>query len=141
MAAFVKYNCFVLDAWLARHNFSSDVLKIALTNTAPNVATHAALADITEIGAGNGYVAGGAAVTVTSAAQTAGVAKLSATLDDTITASGGTVGPARYAVLYNSTPAGKYLIGYWDKGVSIMLNDTDSWLVDLDQAAGVLTST
>ena len=47
------------------HNFSSDTLKIALTNTAPSAA-NTQLTDLTEITAGNGYTAGGFAITVSS---------------------------------------------------------------------------
>ena len=41
-------------------DLDSDTLKVALTNTAPNAATHEVLADITEISGGNGYTSGGA---------------------------------------------------------------------------------
>lgn len=141
MTAFHKYDCFAYDLGLARHNFSTDTLKVAYTNRAPDLTNDKALADIVEIGAGNGYVAGGAALSVDTWAEVAGVAKLVASNDDTITASGGNIGPFRYEVLYNSTPAGKYLIGYWDKGVAITLYDPDFSVTDLDQSAGVFTVT
>lgn len=139
MASFNKYNCFVQDLGRKVHNLNADVLKIALSNTAPNAGTHAVLADITEIGAGNGYSAGGASVTVTSFTQTGGIAKLAATQDDVFTASGGSIGPFRYVVLYNSTVAGGALIGWWDYGSSIILANGEIFTVDLDQTNGVLT--
>src|SRR5713226_6446679 len=112
MAAYVKYFQFVEDLCKKVHNLNTDTLKIALTNTAP-LATHAILSDITEIGAGNGYAAGGNTATFTSGAQTSGSYKL-IVADVTFTASGGNFNAFRYAVLYNATPTSplKPLIAY-----------------------------
>lgn len=129
MASYVKYQNAVEAIHLGQINFGTDVLKLALTNTAPNVATHTALADITEIGAGNGYTAGGATVTVDSAGQTAGTFELAVTTDVTWTASGGAIGPFRYVVFYSST-ADK-LISYWDRGASLTLNDGETFTADI----------
>ncbi len=137
--AFNKFNFFVEDLARKIHNLNADVLKVMLTNIAP-VATNHVLADLTEITAHNGYAAGGATPTNSGASQTAGVLK-SVLQDVTITASGGTIGPFRYAVLYNSTPAGGNLIGWYDYGVSITLQDGEPFVIDLDQANGVLTLT
>lgn len=139
MSTFQKFNCFVGDLAAKVHNLGSDTLKIMLTNTAPSAA-NAVKADITEITAGNGYSAGGAALTVTSSAQSGGAYKLIAN-DLTFTASGGSFGPARYAVLYNSTPAGGPLIAWWDKGSSVTPTDPDQFVVDLDQVNGILQLT
>jgi hypothetical protein len=134
--AFQKFQAFVADVANKVHNLGSDALKILLTNTAP-VATNAVKADLTEITAQNGYAAGGAAVTVTSSAQSGGTYKLVGN-DVTFTASGGSFGPFRYAVLYNSTPAAGPLIGWWDYGSSLSVNAGDSFIVDLDQVNGIL---
>jgi hypothetical protein len=40
------------------HNLVSNTIKVAASNTAPNVATMAALADITQIATGGGYTGG-----------------------------------------------------------------------------------
>ena len=143
MAAFVKYQCFVEHLAEKVHNLGADTLKIALTNTAPNVATHTVRADIAEIAAGNGYTAGGNTAAVSTSAQTAGVYKLTLADPATWTAAGGTIGPFRYAVLYNDTPTSPIdpLIGYWDYGSSITLQVGETFTVDLDQANGVLTIT
>lgn len=131
MATYVKYQKTVEDIHKKKHDFGADALKIALTNTAPVVGTHNVLADITEITAANGYAAGGNAVTVDSAVQVAGLLTLASTTDIVFTASGGSIGPFRYAVFYNSTPAGGLLISYWDRGSSTTLLDGESFTVDI----------
>lgn len=136
--AFNKYYCFVQDIGRKVHNLNSDTLKIALTNTAPDVSTDAVLTDIGEITAGYGYSAGGSAATGVTYAQALGVGKLSGT-GPVITASGGSIGPFRYAVLYNSTASGKNLIGYWDYGSAVTLNSGEKLTVTFSALAGVFT--
>lgn len=129
MASYVKYQNAVEAFHLGQINCGTDVFKIALTDTAPNVATHTALADITEISAGNGYVAGGLSVVIDSAAQVGGTFTLACTTDPQLVAAGGAVGPFRYAVFYSVT-ADK-LISYWDRGASLTLNDGETFTVDV----------
>lgn len=147
MATFVKYNCFVEDLAEKVHNLGSDALKVALTNTAPVVASHVKLSNITEISAGNGYSAGGTAPSITSSVQTSGTYKL--ILGDVVFTASGAVGPFRYVVLYNSvgdnttsqSPNGGTgaLIGYYDYGSSITLASGETFTVDFDPSNGVLT--
>lgn len=110
-----------------------------LTNTAP-VATNSVFANLTEISAGNGYTAGGTATTISSSVQTTGTYKLIIT-DVVFTASGGSIGPFRYVVLYNDTPTSPAdpLIGWYDYGSSISLNAGETFTVDFDASGGVLT--
>jgi hypothetical protein len=136
MASFNKFNAFVADVANKVHNLGSDTLKIMLTNSAP-VATNAVKTDITEISAGNGYSAGGVAVTGITSSQASGTYKLVSSADPVVTASGA-VGPFRYAVLYNSTAASGNLIGYWDYGSAVTLANTDTFTIDLDQTNGIL---
>ena len=142
MVAFNKFNQFVVDVQSKVHNLASDSLKVLLTNAAP-VATNAVKADLTEISAGNGYTAGGNAAAFTSLTQTSGVAKLVLADPATWTASGGSIGPFRYAVLYNDTPSSpaKPLIGWWDYGSAVTLASGEQFIVDLDQTNGVFTLT
>jgi hypothetical protein len=141
MAAFNKFNQTVEDLLEKVHNLGSDTLKVLLTNTAP-VATNAVKADLTEISAGNGYTAGGTAATISSSAQSSGTYKL-VLADVVFTASGGTIGPFRYAVLYNDTPTSPAdpLIGFWDYGSSITLQAGETFTVDFDATNGVIQLT
>ena len=138
MASFNKFNAFVENLAEKVHNLQSDTLKILLTNTAP-VAGNSVKAELTEIGAGNGYSAGGPTATASASSQTSGTYKL--VLDDlTITAAGGAIGPMRYFVLYNDTPTSPVdpLIGWWDYGSSITLADGESVTVDFSATNGAL---
>lgn len=141
MAAFVKYNCFVENLAEKVHNLGSDTLKVMLSNTAPNVATHTVRADVGEIAGGNGYTSGGNQAVQTSSAQTGGTYTLAVNDPATWVASGGTIGPFRYAILYNDTPTSPVdpLIGYWDYGSSITLGIGETFTVDV--GASVLTLT
>jgi hypothetical protein len=138
MASFNKFNSFVEALAEKKHDLGADTLKVLLTNTAP-VATNSVKADLTEISAGNGYTAGGNTASVTSSAQTSGTYKLVLGDPATWTASGGSIGPFRYAVLYNDTAANDELIGWWDYGSSITLAAGESFAVDFDPTTGVLT--
>ena len=140
MATYSKFNQFVEDIAKKVHNLNSDTLKVMLTNTAPTSA-NAIKSDITEISAGNGYTAGGNTAAFSTGAQTSGTYKLVLSDPTTWTAAGGTIGPFRYAVLYNDTQTSpvKPLIGYWDYGSSITLNAGETFTADLDQTNGVLT--
>jgi uncharacterized protein (DUF2252 family) len=138
MAAFNKFDSFVEALAEKTHNLGSDVLKVMLTNSAP-LATNTVKANITEITAGNGYTAGGNTATVSTSAQTSGTYKLVLADPATWTATGGSIGPLRYAVLYNDTATSKELIGWWDYGSSVTLATGETFTVDLDQVNGVLT--
>ena len=140
MAAGVKYNQFKGDLGLKVHDLNADTLKIALTNTAPNVSTHAVLADITEISAGNGYSAGGSVVASNAYSQTAGVGSLTGD-DVNFLASGGAIAQFRYAVLYNDTPTSPAnpLICYWDYGSAVDVADGEDF--DTDFGATIVTVT
>jgi hypothetical protein len=137
MAAFQKIPDFAEQVLKGVHNFAAHTFKVALTNTAPQAA-NAVLADLTQIAAAGGYVAGGFVLDSVVLTETAGIAKV-VIADEVIAASGGAMGPLRYAVVYNDTANGKPLVGFYDYGSSITLNDGETLTVDFDQTAGVLT--
>jgi hypothetical protein len=138
--AVASYNKFqqhvknMLDAYLSGQTF-----KVYLSNETPLV-TDTIKADIAEIGSGNGYTAGGNTTTITSSIAS-GVAKATGTDPTTWTASGGSIGPFRYAVLYNDTSASDSVVSWWDYGSSITLQTGETFSVDLDATNGVFTIT
>lgn len=139
MATYQKFQAFVEHIAEKVHKLDTDTLKVLLCLSAP-LATNSVKADLTEISAGNGYTAGGTQSTQSASAQSSGTYKL--TIGDvTFTASGGAIADFRYPVLYNDTPTSPAdpLIGFWDYGSTVSLAAGESFTVDFDGSAGVLT--
>ena len=132
MASAVKYQQFSEDLLSGVHILfgTTHTLKMMLSNTAPDVATHKVRADATEIAGGNGYTSGGVDIE-NDATRTAGTVTMTA-VDKAITASGGSVGPFRYIIMYNDTPTSPTdpLISYWDLGAPVTLNAGDTLNID-----------
>jgi len=142
MATFNKINDFVVNA-VHNMDLESDQLVVALSNTAPG-------SEVTPpTGDGDGVLANVTQVTYTnlssrnlttsSSSQTSGTYKL-VLADLTLTSSGGSTGPFRYVYIYNdtvTTPADP-LVGYYDYGSSLTLQDGDSLTLDFSAANGVL---
>jgi len=136
MAVFNKFNSFVEDLSEKVHNLGADDIKVYLTNTLP-LATNTVYNVPADLTTGGGYTAGGNSCTITSSAQTSGTYKL-VLVDSVFTATTG-FGPFQYAVLYNNTAVSKQLIGWYNYGSSISLGALETFTVDFDGAAGVLT--
>lgn len=131
MAAFNRFDIFSEHLARGVHQLDTDQLNVYLTNTAPNAATHAIKADLAEIAAGNGYSANGAD-TQNGISRTGLVTSVTGT-DVVITAAGGSIGPFRYAVLFNLVTRLTIvnpLIGWWDYGSAITLLDGEPLTVD-----------
>lgn len=140
-AAPTKFNDYTNQLNRAKHDWATHVFKVMLTNTAP-VATNSIKTDLTEIAAGNGYTAGGVVTTVTLATA-AGVSTISGT-QVVITASGGSIGPFRYAVLYNDTQTSPVdpLVEFIDYGAAQTLADGESLTVKFNNATpGTISTT
>ena len=136
MASLTKFYSFVEAVHEKVHNLGSDTLKVLLTNTAPSL-SNTVKADISgELSTANGYTAGGATITVTSSAQSSGLYTLIAS-DVTWTASGGSIGPFRYSVIYNDTATNDELIGYIDWGYSVTVASGQTFTIDFDQTSGL----
>lgn len=138
MATYNKFYVFATNLVNGAHNLNSHTFKVMLTNVAP-VATNEVLTDLTEISAGNGYTAGGTASSVTQA-NTLGTVKATAS-NVTFTAAGGSIGPFRYAVFYNSTqtsPA-KPLIAWFDYGSNVTLQSGETFTWTPDATNGLFT--
>lgn len=141
-SSLTKFNDFVEQLGRAVHNFGSHTFRVALTNTAPSASLNTVLTDITQISATGGYTAGGYLLDGVTWSETGGVAKLVIT-DEVITASGGSVGPFRYLVIYNDSATSPLdaLIGFYDYGSSITLASGETLTIDFDGTNGVLTIT
>ena len=143
MASFTKVNDFVVNLANAM-DLDSDTLIVALSNTDPTAGTNVTadgngvLASISQVA--YTYLSSRTLANVTST-QTSGTYKLSAD-DLTITASGGTAAAFRYVVIYNDTPTSPAdpVIGYYDYGASLTLNDGDTFTIDIG-TNGILTLT
>lgn len=139
MATYNKFNVFIEDQFEGVHDWDAHTFKVMLTNSAP-VATNGVKADLTDIAAGNGYTAGGSSTSITTS-RSGGTFKVVGT-DVVFTAAGGSIGPFRYAVLYNDTPASPTdpLVSWWDYGSSITLADTQTFTIDFDATNGIFTA-
>lgn len=135
MAIYNKFNSFVEAATEKKHDLATDQLAVALTAAAnPPLATNAVLLDLTEIAYTNLSTRN---ITTTSSAQTGGTYTL-VLADLVLTASGGPVGPFRYAVVYNDTAVNNELIGFYDYGSDITLADGETLTIDFDGTNGLL---
>jgi hypothetical protein len=136
MVAYNKIQSFVEALAEKVHNLGSDQLKIALCDAAhAPVAGNTQLSDLTQISYTN---LSSRNITTTSSAQSSGTYKLTL-VDLVLLASGGSVAPFRYAVLYNDTAANKELIAWFDYGSDLTLASGNSFTVDFDGTGGALT--
>ena len=142
MATFNKINDFVVNA-VHNMDLESDQIVVALSNTAPSAEAtdpttdgNGILGNVTEVSYTNCSTRN---VTTSSSSQSSGTYKL-VLADLTLTASGGDVGPFRYVYIYNDTVAtpADPLIGYYDYGLSLTLNDGDSFTLDFSATDGVI---
>lgn len=136
MASFNKFNSFPEAIAEKVHNLGSDQIVVALTAAAnAPVATNTQLSNLTQISYTN---LSSRNVTTTSSSQSSGTYKLVLT-DLVLTASGGSVATFRYVVLYNDTATNDELIGWYDYGSDVTLANGETFTIDFDGSAGVLT--
>ena len=135
MAAFNKVQAMVANLANKHYDFSADTFKVALSNTAPTAtSTIWNTTNFPAPAAANGYTAGGNTLSITSSTQSSGTYKW-VVADSVITAAGGQIGPFRYAIIYHSATG--EIIGYYDYGSAVTLNDTETFTVDFDGTNGV----
>ncbi len=131
MAAFQKFNCFVGDVAHALHDMktgTAHVYKVYLTNTLP-VAGNTVYNTPADLSTANGYTATGTTIGTITGAQASGVFSFAGGTNPSWTASGGSIGPFQYAVLYNSTSGA--LIGWWDYTTAFTLTNGNTFVVVL----------
>lgn len=136
MATFTKIHSFVENLAEKQIDLSGAGLTIALTNTA-HTSTWDELADLTQISYSN---LSSRVLTVSSSAQTSGTYKVVVN-DLVLTSSGGSTGPFRYIYIYDDNSTGDKLIGYYDYGSSLTLNDTDTLTLNFDGTNGLIQIT
>lgn len=141
MASFNKFNSFVEALAEKVHNLATDQLKLALVLGAPSGA-HFTINQLTQV---DYQFLSTRNLTQGSSVQTLGVYKLIIN-DITLTSTSGTTGPFRYIILHNETaqlasPSLGDLIGWYDFGSNLSLEDGESLTVDFDGTNGVLTIT
>ena len=110
-----------------------DTGQIYLSNVAYAPATHLVKADLAEITQENGYT-GPIAIT-NNGTRSGGTATFNG-LSQSITASGGTIGPYRTMAVINDTPTSPAdpIICAWDRGASLTLQDGESYEMRFNNA-------
>ena len=148
MAAFNKFNQFAANIGLGDYNLNTDGLWLILTNTSPNAAdtvyNHTAAqvqatSNAPELSTANGYTQGGAQAASNAYSQTSGTATLTAS-SVVWTASGGSIGPFEYVVMYDittGTVTTRPLIGWWSTGTATTITTGNTFTVTF--STGVLT--
>ena len=137
MAVYTKINKFVLNVGNKVYNLGSDQLKIALTNTLPPVTTANQYSDLTApLATTNLSGATPFNLTTTSYTQTSGTSKL-VIANLTLTATGA-VGPFEWIVIYDDTASNKELIGFYDYGTAVTLQNGDTFTLQFDATNGVI---
>lgn len=138
MATYNRFNSFPGNVLKGKHNFTSEAtaaVTVALVATANTpTATMDELGDLTQVS--YTYCSTRVVATVSIDEATAGTAKLILS-DLTLTGqAGGVVGPFQYVVVYDDTPSGDPLIGWFDYGAPITLNVGETLLIDFADVAG-----
>lgn len=151
MASYNKFQQFAQDLCQGLHvmkTVGGNTYKLLLTNTAPNAADTVvdnssppavvkSTSNATELATGHGYTAGGTSIGApTTASQSGGTFTLAAA-QVVYTASGGTIGPFEYIVLFNDstgTSATRPPVAWWDYGMALTLNDGETFTVKFSNA-------
>lgn len=135
MATFTLFDEFKKYLGDGTVDLDTHVFKIVLTNSAPTTGTNTVLADITQIANGNGYTTGGNTLGTVTWAETGGGTGIWqwTSADSVWTASGGSIGPFRYVVVYDDTPTSPAdpLVGLLDYGSNVTVTTGNTFTVDV----------
>lgn len=136
MASFNKVNPFVEHVMEGVHDFSADQIEVALTAAAnPPDASDGVLTDLTEIASYANLSA--KTITTTTSSQSGGTYKL-VLADLVLTNTGAGSTTFQYVVLFNQDAASDNLIGYYNYGSEVTLNQNDTFTIDFDPTNGAL---
>jgi hypothetical protein len=134
-SSWYKFNDFTEQLVRGVHDWDAHTFKVALTADVPtasqtvfNPTTNHRPPTNT-----NGYTAGGTAIGTIGISESNGTTTVTGT-QVVFTASGGSIGPFQYAVVYNDT-AGDALISYFDYGNSITLTDQETFTIKFNNAS------
>jgi len=111
-------------------DLNGDTFNVYLSNAAPSASLDDVKADLAEITNQNGYTA---PVDIQNAYSEASGTGTMTAVDVVITASGGTVGPFQYVVIYDdtvATPVVDPLMCWFDYGSALTLQDGETFTVD-----------
>jgi hypothetical protein len=135
MATFNKFDTTSQNIGLGKHNLLTAAYTVALCAGAPT-AGMTSLASLTEISYAN---LSARTIAATSFNTSLATAKL--ILPDLVLTASGAVATFRYVVLYNATATGFELLGWYDYAANVTLANLETFTIDFDAAAGVLTLT
>jgi hypothetical protein len=116
-------------------DLDTDTIKVALfTSSATVGADVVGLSDLgaNQVANGNGYTTGGVAVTPSLADQDGSDNVKYDISDPSWTASGGSIGPFRYAVVYDDTHASDQIIYIIDLGTNVTISSGASFSIVID---------
>ena len=131
MATYNKFDSFITEVATGTHNgfinLDTSVVNVYLSNATPSASLDSVKTDLAEITNENGYTA---PVDISNAStQTTHVITVTTAATVVVTASGGTVGPFQYVVVYDDTAASDELVCWWDYGSAITLQDTETFTI------------
>ena len=137
MATYNKFQGFVGYLGTGVIDLNGDLFKVYLSNATPSASADDVKADLAEITNQNGYTA---PVDIQNAYSEASGTGTMTAVDVVITASGGTVGPFQYVVIYDDTVASPVvdpLMCWFDYGSALTLQAGETFTVDF--GASLLT--
>ena len=135
-SAYNKFDDFSEQLIRGVHDFDANTFKVALTNTAPTAGqTTWNTTDHPPPAAANGYTAGGETTTISITVSGATTTVLGTEVQ--WTASGGDLGPFRYAILYNdsSTSPADAAIAWFDYGSSLTLAASETFTLKFNNTS------
>lgn len=133
MATFTEPDIFSEDVANKIHDLNTDSFRWVLSNTAPVLGSTFLLSNITQIATSGGYTqmsdgAGGLPSTL-SFSRTGQQVTVSGT--QVVLTATGAVGPFRYLILVNDTPASPLnpVVGWLDHGSAVTMANTDTYTI------------